>query len=75
MRTCGAKLLGTQGNKYFLDRDGEPVIDTGSFVQMIANAANIEPVIFGKPSKEFFFQALKRIELELHEVLVVGDDS
>ncbi|MHA2037589.1 MAG: HAD-IIA family hydrolase [Promethearchaeota archaeon] len=71
----GAKLLGTQGNKYFLDRDGEPVIDTGSFVQLIANAANIEPVIFGKPSKEYFFQALKRIELELHEVLVVGDDS
>ncbi len=70
----GAQLLGTQGNKYFLDRDGEPVIDTGSFVQMIAYAANVDPKIFGKPSKEYFLQALKRIDLNTDEVLVIGDD-
>jgi HAD superfamily hydrolase (TIGR01458 family) len=70
----GAKLLGTQGNKYYLDRDGEPVIDTGSFVQTIAFAANVDPIIFGKPSKEYFFQALKRINLNSNEVIVVGDD-
>jgi HAD superfamily hydrolase (TIGR01458 family) len=70
----GAKLLGTQGNKYYLDQNGEPVIDTGSFVQMIANAANVDPMIFGKPSKKYFLQALKRIDLNSKEVLVVGDD-
>jgi len=70
----GAKLLGTQGNWYYLDRKGEPVIDTGSFVYMIAKAANIEPIIFGKPSKEYFLQALKKIKLKQDEVLVVGDD-
>jgi len=70
----GAKLLGTQGNWYFLDRKGEPVIDTGSFVHMIAKAANVEPIIFGKPSKEYFLQALKKIKLRPGEVLVVGDD-
>ena len=70
----GAKLLGTQGNKYYLDRKGEPVIDTGSFVQMIASAANINPKIFGKPSKEYFFQALNKLNLTPNEVLVVGDD-
>ena len=70
----GAKLLGTQGNKYYLDRDGEPVIDTGSFVQMIAYAANVDPKIFGKPSKEYFLHALKRINLNSDEVLVIGDD-
>ncbi|MFW9824006.1 MAG: HAD-IIA family hydrolase [Candidatus Thorarchaeota archaeon] len=70
----GAILLGTQGNKYYLDRSGEPVIDTGSFVQMIAYAANTDPIIFGKPSKEYFFQALKRINLNSDEVIVVGDD-
>ncbi|MFX1363984.1 MAG: HAD-IIA family hydrolase [Promethearchaeota archaeon] len=70
----GAKLLGTQGNKYYLDKKGEPVIDTGSFVQMIANAANVLPKIFGKPSKEFFFQALNKIHLTPNEILVVGDD-
>ncbi|MFW9872953.1 MAG: HAD-IIA family hydrolase [Candidatus Thorarchaeota archaeon] len=70
----GAILLGTQGNWYYLDRNGEPVIDTGSFVHMIANAANVEPIIFGKPSKDYFFQALKKINLKPDQVLVVGDD-
>jgi HAD superfamily hydrolase (TIGR01458 family) len=70
----GAKLLGTQGNWYFLDPKGEPVIDTGSFVYMIAKAANVKSKIFGKPSKEYFLQALEKIKLEPKEVLVVGDD-
>ncbi|MFX1503021.1 MAG: HAD-IIA family hydrolase [Promethearchaeota archaeon] len=70
----GTKLLGTQGNKYYLDKKGEPVIDTGSFVQMIANAANVLPKIFGKPSKEYFFQALNKLNLTPNEILVVGDD-
>jgi len=69
-----AKLLGTQGNKYYLDRDGEPVIDTGSFVWMIANAANVTPKIFGKPSKEYFIQALKRLDLLAKNTVVIGDD-
>jgi len=70
----GSQLLGSQGNKFFLDKEGEPVIDTGSFVQMIANAADVKPRIFGKPSKEYFLQALERINLEKDEVLVIGDD-
>ncbi len=69
-----AKLLGTQGNKYYLDRNGEPVIDTGSFVWMIANAANVTPKIFGKPSKEYFVQALKRLNLLAKNTVVIGDD-
>ena len=70
----GAKLLGTQGNRFFLDREGNPVIDTGSFVQLIAYAANVEPIIFGKPSKAFFNEALKKLGIESEETLVVGDD-
>jgi len=69
-----AKLLGTQGNKYYLDRNGEPVIDTGSFVWMIANAANVTPKIFGKPSKEYFLQALKKLDLLAKYTVVIGDD-
>jgi len=70
----GAQLLGMQGNRYYLDRNGEPVIDTGSFVQMIANAANVTPKIFGKPSKEYFLHALKRMNLGIDNVIVIGDD-
>ncbi|MFW9998747.1 MAG: HAD-IIA family hydrolase [Candidatus Hodarchaeota archaeon] len=70
----GAQLLGTQGNRYYLDRNGEPVLDTGSFIQMIAYAANTTPKIFGKPSKQYFLQALKKLDLTPGEVIVVGDD-
>ncbi|MFW9971382.1 MAG: HAD-IIA family hydrolase [Candidatus Odinarchaeota archaeon] len=70
----GALLLGTQGNIYYLDRNGEPVIDTGSFVYMIAKAANIVPKIFGKPSKEYFLQALEKLNLKTNEIVVIGDD-
>jgi len=69
-----AILLGTQGNSYYLDVNGEPVIDTGSFVHMIANAAHVKPKIFGKPSKEYFLQALKKLNLPSEDVIVVGDD-
>ena len=69
-----ALLLGTQGNKYYLDVNGEPVIDTGSFVNMIAEAANVKPIIFGKPSKDYFLQALKKLNLLAEDVIVVGDD-
>ncbi|MFW9938773.1 MAG: HAD-IIA family hydrolase [Candidatus Thorarchaeota archaeon] len=70
----GAELLGTQGNNYFLDQKGEPVIDTGSFVQMIAKTANVNSRIFGKPSKEYFDQAIRRINLNNKELIVIGDD-
>ena len=70
----GAKLIGSQGNIYYLDRNGEPVLDTGSFVQMLSNASNSSAEIFGKPSKHFFSQALKKINLDKNEVVVVGDD-
>ncbi len=70
----GAKLLGMQGNRFYLDSNGEPVIDTGTFVQMIANATNVTPKIFGKPSREYFLQALEKLNLAPDEVIVIGDD-
>lgn len=70
----GAKLFGTQGNRYYLNDKGEPVIDTGSFVMMLAHAANVQYKIFGKPSKEFFNQALKKIDLKAKDCIVIGDD-
>lgn len=70
----GAKLIGTQGNRYCLNDKGEPVIDTGSFVIMLAHAANVKFKIFGKPSKEFFNQALEKINLKAKECIVIGDD-
>ncbi len=70
----GAKLFGTQGNRYCLDKKGQPVIDTGSFVRMLAKAAGVSFKIFGKPSKEFLNQALNKSNVNSEECIVVGDD-
>lgn len=70
----GAQLFGTQGNSYCLNDKGEPVIDTGSFVRMLAQASNVPYRIFGKPSKEFFNQAIEKIGLKPRECIVIGDD-
>ena len=70
----GAKLFGTQGNRYCLDEEGEPQIDTGSFVRMLADAAGADFTIFGKPSKAFFVQALRTLGLKNVECVAVGDD-
>ena len=70
----GAKLIGSQGNIYYLDKDGEPVLDTGSFVKMLSVGTNSSPKIFGKPSTPFFKQALKKLNLNKEEVLAIGDD-
>ena len=70
----GAKLLGTQGNMFFLNSMGEPTLDTGAFVKLISDAANAHSEIFGKPSENFFLKALKLLNLDKSEVLVIGDD-
>ncbi len=70
----GAKLFGTQGNRYCLDHKGKPQIDTGSFVRMLADAAQVPFSLFGKPSTGFFVQALNKIGLKAKECVVVGDD-
>lgn len=70
----GATLLGTQGNVFYLDREGNPVIDTGSFVEMIAYATSTKAKIFGKPSKEYFEQAIELLDVPRENIVVIGDD-
>ncbi len=71
----GSELLGTQGNLFFIDRNGNSRLDTGSFVYMVGKASKTTSTkIFGKPSKSFFDQALNLINLKSHQVVVVGDD-
>ena len=70
----GAKLIGSQGNRYFLDRDGNPKIDTGALIRMVANAAQVKPLILGKPNPDYFKMALKKINIDTNEAIIIGDD-
>jgi len=70
----GAELLGTQGNRYYIGKNDEILLDTGSFVQTLAYAAEVTPRLFGKPSLTFFELAMKKLGTSPSETLIVGDD-
>jgi HAD superfamily hydrolase (TIGR01458 family) len=74
-RLChgGATLVGIGANRFF--RDGaELMLDAGPFIRAIEYAASVEAVIMGKPSREFFQQALSDAGCAPDRTLMVGDD-
>lgn len=72
--SAGSTLIGSQGNRYFLDDNGFPRLDTGSFVEMIRRATGSDFQILGKPAASFFLQAAESIGIPPEETLVIGDD-
>jgi len=70
----GAKLIAVAKNRYFKDSDGELSLDAGPFVKALEFASGTKAQIVGKPSPQFFKLALKSMNLEPNEVVMVGDD-
>ncbi len=69
----GAPLVAVARNRYFLEADGLS-LDLGAFVAALEYAADIQATIVGKPSPEFFAEALGDMGLEPAQVTMVGDD-
>lgn len=69
-----APLLAMGKNRYFRESDGLS-LDIGPFVVALEYAANIEAVILGKPSSEFFMAAINSLALPSEEIAMVGDDA
>ncbi len=74
-RLCleGAPLIAIGHNKYF-KKSGDFFMDAGPFVEAIEYACDIEAVITGKPSVDFFSQVLASIQLKPEQVALIGDD-
>ena len=74
-RLCieGAPLIAIGHNKYY-KKSGEYFLDAGPFVEAIEYACDIEAVITGKPSVDFFNQVLTSIQLKPEQVALIGDD-
>jgi len=74
-RLCleGAPLIAIGHNKYF-KKSGDFFMDAGPFVTAIEYACDIEAVITGKPSVDFFSQVLASIQLKAEQVALIGDD-
>jgi HAD superfamily hydrolase (TIGR01458 family) len=74
-RLCkqGAPLIGIGMNKYFLDDDGL-MLDAGAYIRAIEWAADVEAIVMGKPSADFFEQVVRSTGVPPERCLMVGDD-
>ena len=66
-------LIAIGDNKYFLDGD-QLSLDVGPFVRAIAWAADVEPIVMGKPSRAFFQQVVASTNQSSDQCLMIGDD-
>jgi HAD superfamily hydrolase (TIGR01458 family) len=71
----GARLLALHKNFFWQPSLEEGwVLDAGAFVVALEYASGVTADVVGKPSPEFFRLALRDMNLEPQQVLVVGDD-
>lgn len=71
----GAAFLALANNRHFRDADGKLSLDAGPFVQALAFASGVEPVVLGKPSRDFFHAALASAGVDAARAVMVGDDA
>jgi HAD superfamily hydrolase (TIGR01458 family) len=69
----GAELVALQHNRYWRSADGL-VLDVGAFAAALEYAAEVEPVVVGKPSQRFFDSALAQVGVPAEVAVMVGDD-
>jgi HAD superfamily hydrolase (TIGR01458 family) len=69
----GSRLICLHRNKYWQTSAGLH-IDIGAFVAGLEYVSGTEALVMGKPSPDFFRQAIASLQLEAPQVAVVGDD-
>jgi HAD superfamily hydrolase (TIGR01458 family) len=69
----GASLIAIGDNRYFRQQ-GKLTLDAGPFIHALGYAADKEPVIIGKPSREFFDIVLNSVPCAPDQALMIGDD-
>jgi HAD superfamily hydrolase (TIGR01458 family) len=69
----GAQLIALGHNRHYARPDGL-VMDVGAWSAALEYAAQVEPVVVGKPSGAFFAAALEAIGVPAAEAVMVGDD-
>jgi len=69
----GGRLVAMGDSRYFAQGE-RMALDMGPFVHALAYAADVEPVIVGKPAGAFFDQALAALDVPAEHAVMVGDD-
>lgn len=68
-----AKLVALGMTRYWLSKDGLR-LDAGPYVSALNYATGREPVVMGKPAKEFYQAALNILNVNNDETVMIGDD-
>jgi len=69
----GGSLITIGENRYFKDEHGYH-LDTGPFTKALEYAADVQAIITGKPSAEFFRQVIATTDFNPEDILMIGDD-
>lgn len=69
----GSALIVLQHNRYWRRADGL-ALDVGAYAAALEYASGVEPIVVGKPSREFFRAALEDLGAEPAGAVMVGDD-
>lgn len=69
----GGLLIAMGSNRYFREEAGLS-LDMGPFVEALRFASGVEPTVIGKPSADFFRQALDDIHIAADRSVMIGDD-
>jgi 4-nitrophenyl phosphatase len=68
----GARFLGTNADRSYPSERGL-LPGAGSILALLETATDVTPTVIGKPNRGMFEQALRRIGLPAHQVMMVGD--
>ena len=68
-----AALIALHQNKYCI-RDNKVSLDLGPFIKAIEYASNKKSILMGKPEKNFFDLAVKDLDINNENILMIGDD-
>ena len=69
----GAKLIAIHKNRFWQTEQGLQM-DIGAFIDGLEYASGKQAMIIGKPSKDFFHAALRSMQLNAENVVMIGDD-
>jgi HAD superfamily hydrolase (TIGR01458 family) len=73
MKSDDVALISMGYNRYFQEADGLS-LDLGAFTSALEFASGKKAIIMGKPSKDFFLQAVNKLGCEASQVMMIGDD-
>ena len=65
--------MATQKNRFWKAADG-PTLDAGAWVAALEYSAGVTAAVVGKPERDFFLGAMRRLGAEPENSWMVGDD-